>query len=217
MCHRGFVLVAALLAGAVVIPGTAGVAAQQAPRPTEPEAYAAYLERDERAGRLQVDKVIETLALQPGQRVADIGSGSGLFTRPLAHQVGPDGVVYAIDVDEGLLRVVERTTAADGLRNVRIVKASATDPGVPEPVDLIFICDTLHHLPQPQENYLRGLRRYLKPGGRVAVIDFARNWPAGHEALQFTPTDVDLWMAAAGFTRAASYDFITDNFFFIYK
>lgn len=187
------------------------------PRPAEPEEYARFLERDERAGRLRVDQVVSTLKLQPGQKVADLGSGSGLFTRPMAKAVGSTGVVYAIDIEEGLLRVVERSAKADGLTNVKTIEADANDPRVPEPVDLIFICDTLHHLPKPQAEYLKGIRKYLKPGGRVAVIDFQRNWPAGHEPLQFTTDDVEQWMTSAGFTRAESHDFIPDNFFFIYR
>lgn len=212
MSSRLLCCVLALSVGAIVSAQPA-----QPPRPTEPEAYAKYLERDERAGRLRVDQVVATLKLQPGQTVADLGSGSGLFTRPLAKAVGPTGKVYAIDVEDGLLRVVERTAKEQGLVNVTTVKAGATDPGVPEPVDLIFVCDTLHHLPKPQADYLKGLRKYLKPNGRVALIDFRQNWPAGHEALQFTPTDVEAWMTGAGYTRSESFAFIPDNFFFIYR
>lgn len=187
------------------------------PRPAETEEYAKFLERDQRAGRLQVDRVVSTLALQPGQKIADLGSGSGLFTRPLARVVGPAGVVYAIDVDEGLLRVVDRTAKDQGLTNIHIVRAEEKEPKIPEPVDLIFICDTLHHLPKPQADYLKTLRKHLRPGGRVAIIDFAKNWPAGHEALRYEPADAEAWMKDAGFTREASYDFIEDNFFYIYK
>lgn len=187
------------------------------PRPTEPEEYAKFLERDARASRLQVDKVVSTLGLTPGETVADLGSGSGLFTRPIAQAVGPTGVVYAIDVEEGLLRVVDRTAKDLGLGNIRTVRASEREPNIPAPVDLIFICDTLHHLPKPQADYLKGLRKHVRPGGRVAIIDFARNWPAGHEALRYEPSDADQWMKEAGFTRDASYDFIEDNFFYIYR
>lgn len=204
-----------LLVALLAVPALAQTPAP--PRPTEPEDYAKYLERDERAGRLQVERVVATLALQPGQKVADLGSGSGLFTRPIARAVGPTGLVYAIDVEEGLLRVVERTAQEQGLANIRIVRADDRDAHIPEPVDLIFICDTLHHLPKPQENYLKGLRKHVKPGGRVAIIDFAKNWPAGHEPLRYEPADADEWMKAAGFTREASYDFIADNFFYVYR
>jgi arsenite methyltransferase len=187
------------------------------PRPAEPEEYAKFLERDQRATRLQVDRVIATLRLQPGQHVADLGSGSGLFTRPIARAVGPDGVVYAIDVDEGLLRIVDRTSKEQGLTNVQIVRAKEKESAIREPVDLIFICDTLHHLPKPQAEYLKGLRKSVKPGGRVAIIDCARNWPAGHENLRYDPKEADEWMKDAGFTREESYDFIEDNFFYVYR
>jgi arsenite methyltransferase len=209
-----FAILALVLAAAV---STASAQQPAPPRPTEPEEYAKYLERDQRAGRLRVEQVVATLKLQPGQKVADLGSGSGLFTRPIAKAVGPRGMVYAIDVEEGLLRVVDRTAKEQGLTNVKTIKAAEKDPGVPEPVDLIFVCDTLHHLPKPQAEYLEGLRKHLKPGGRIALIDFKQNWPSGHESLQFTTAEVDAWMTSAGFTRAESHDFIPDNFFFIYR
>lgn len=203
-----------LLAAVLVSPALAQTSAGQ--RPTEPEDYAKFLERNERAKRLQVERVVATLNVQAGQTIADLGSGSGLFTRPLARAVGPTGLVYAIDVDEGLLRVVARTAKELGLENIRTVRAGEREPRIPQPVDLIFICDTLHHLPKPQADYLKGLRKHLKPGGRVAIIDFAKNWPAGHEPLRYEPADADAWMKDAGFTRIASYDFIEDNFFYVY-
>ena len=91
------------------------------------------------------------------------------------------------------------------------------DSRIPEPVDLIFICDTMHHLPN-QAEYVKQLGRQLRPGGRVAVIDFAPGkWPNGHETFTITPAQVDAWMTAAGFSRAVSHDFLATNFFLVYR
>ena len=88
---------------ALVIFNGGSVLAQQA----NPEAYAKTLEGPERVARMQVARVVEALGIKPGNRVADIGSGSGLFTRPMARAAGPAGVAYAVDIDAGLLKVVE--------------------------------------------------------------------------------------------------------------
>ena len=108
------------------------------------EDYIKLLETERRVESLQVERVIESLELKPGMRVADLGSGSGLFTRPLAKKVGSAGLIYAVDVDAKLLEHVAKTSGAAGLGNVITVLGEFADPKVPEPVDLITIIDTLH-------------------------------------------------------------------------
>ena len=178
--------------------------------------YVKLLESERRIESLQVDKVVETLKVRPDDRVCDLGSGSGLFTRPLARKANGKGVVYAVDIDSELLKHVERTAQEQKLTNIKPILASETDPKLPEPVDLITIFDTMHHIGNRGE-YLKGLKKYLKPGGRVAVIDFSRDWPAGHEKMVYTVSDLDRWMTAAGFKRVEQHDFLDNNFFVIYK
>jgi len=178
--------------------------------------YVKLLESERRIEGLQVDKVVETLKVRPDDRVCDLGSGSGLFTRPLARKANGKGVVYAVDIDSELLKHVERTAQEQKLTNIKPILASETDPKLPEPVDLITIFDTMHHIGNRGE-YLKGLKKYLKPGGRVAVIDFSRDWPAGHEKMVYTVSDLDGWMTAAGFKRVEQHDFLDNNFFVVYK
>ncbi len=180
------------------------------------EEYVKLLESERRVESLQVDKVVETLKVKPDDRVCDLGAGSGLFTRPLARKANGKGVVYAVDVDAELLKHVERTAEEQRLANVKTILASETDPKLPEPVDLIAIIDTLHHISNRGE-YLKGLKKYLRPGGRVAVIDFSRDWPAGHEKMIYTVSDLDGWMTAAGFKRVEQHDFLDNNFFVVYR
>ena len=199
------------------------VSAQQQQQPSgqsrggrSAEEYIKLLESERRIEGLQVAKVVEALKVRPDDRVCDLGAGSGLFTRPLARKAGGKGVVYAVDIDSELLKHVERTAQEQKLANIKPILASETDPKLPEPVDLITIIDTLHHIGNRGE-YLKGLKKYLRPGGRVAVIDFSRNWPAGHEKMVYTVGDLDGWMTAAGFKRVEQHDFLDNDFFVVYR
>jgi ubiquinone/menaquinone biosynthesis C-methylase UbiE len=181
-----------------------------------PEEYAKFLEGAERVSRMQVPRVVSALQLAPGMRVADLGSGSGLFTRPIAKAVAPGGVAYAVDIDAALLNIVERSAKEAGITNIVTVLAAPDDAKLPEAVDVILICDTLHHI-QNQAAYLKGLRRYLKAGGRVAVIDFSANWPVGHEPLRYSLEQLETWMRGAGFAPVESFDWLENSFFVVYR
>lgn len=181
-----------------------------------PDEYIKLLESERRISELQVAKVVETLKVKPGQRIADIGSGSGLFTRPLAKQAGAKGVVYAVDIDPELLKYVEKTAADQKLTNIKTITGGEADPKLPEKVDLIVIIDTLHHIGN-QPTYLKGLKKYLKPKGRIAIIDFSKTWPAGHEKMVYKVEDLDGWMKDAGFKQIEKYDFLDNDFFVVYR
>jgi ubiquinone/menaquinone biosynthesis C-methylase UbiE len=200
--------------GVVALCLTAIVQAQPQQQRT-PEEYAKFLEGAERVARMQVPRVVEALGVTPGMKVADIGSGSGLFTRPIA-RAAVSGAVYAVDIDQALLTIVARSAKEAGLQNVRTVLAAAGDPNLPERVDLIFVCDTLHHIAN-QGTYLKTLRKYLAPGGRVAVIDFRDKWPEGHEPMRYSTAQFEAWMAEAGFSRIASHDWLENSYFVIYR
>ena len=196
-----------------VLVASAALVAQQ----RDPKQYANTLENPDRIAALHVDQVVAALNLKPGMRVADLGSGSGIFTIPFAKSVGATGKVFAVDVDNGLLAIVSDKAKAAGLSNIQTVLAEAKDARIPDPVDLIFICDTMHHLPD-QAEYVKQFAKQLKPGGRVAVIDFAEGkWPSGHESFTIRPAQVDGWMQAAGFSRDSALTFLPTNFFHIYK
>ncbi len=205
-------VVAALGLGTAVAVGSGDVAAGQQ---RTPEEYARFLEGAERVARMQVSRVVLALELEPGQRVADIGSGSGLFTRPIATRVAP-GIVYAVDIDAALLKIVEQGAKEAGIGNIRTVLATADSPKLPEPVDLLFICDTLHHIGN-QGAYLKALRAFVAPGGRVAIIDFRDKWPEGHEPMRYSIAQFETWMKEAGFSRIASHDWLENSYFVIYR
>ena len=183
----------------------------------DPRQYQRTLENPDRIAALQVDRVVAALEIKPGMRIADLGAGTGIFALPFAKAAGPTGKVYAIDIDSGLLAIVSEKATAAGVTSVQTVVAGDTDPRLPEPVDLLFICDTMHHLPG-QAEYVKQFGKLIRPGGRVAIIDFAEGrWPSGHESFRITPTQVDAWMQAAGFRRSAAHTFLETNFFHVYE
>jgi predicted methyltransferase len=120
-------------------------------------------------------ELVAALALRPGQAVADLGAGTGYFSRYLAAAVGPDGTVFAVEVEAALVAHLRERAEREGAANVVPVLASTDNPRLPEGgVDLIFIADTYHHLDH-RAAYLPRLGRALRPSGRIAVID----WKAG--------------------------------------
>jgi len=186
--------------------------AQIASRPADE--WIPLLESPDRVANLKVPQVVAALRLERGYSVADIGAGSGLFSRALARTIDP-GLLYAVDIDPELLKHIDGTCKAERIRNIRTVPAAPEDPKIPDKVDLIFLCDTLHHIAGP-DKYLTKLPAYLKPGGRVAVIDFRENWPPGHEAMKFTAEQLQSWMAAAGFKKVEDLSIPKNAFFHIY-
>jgi ubiquinone/menaquinone biosynthesis C-methylase UbiE len=198
----------ALFAVAVL---AAAAAAQQ----RDPEEYAKTLEGAERVSRLQVPRVIADLQLKPSERVADIGSGSGLFTRPMARAVAPGGVAYAVDIDQGLLGIVARRAREQHIGNIKTIAGTPDDPRLPERVDLVLICDTLHHIGN-RRAYLAGLKRYLKPSARVAIIDYGTQWPQGHESMKYDLRELREWMSSAGYRQIAQHDYLPNAFYVIW-
>lgn len=116
------------------------------------------------------EAVIAALAIEPGSRVADLGAGGGYFTFRLADAVGSTGRVYAVDVDPAMVDYLKERAAKDGYQNVETVLAATDDPRLPSPVDLLFTCNTYHHL-EDRSTYFARAKRYLTPKGRIAIIE----------------------------------------------
>jgi ubiquinone/menaquinone biosynthesis C-methylase UbiE len=162
----------------------------------------------------QPKTVIQALSIAPGSRVADLGAGGGYFTWRLAEAVGPEGKVYAVDVDETALRLIEQERAQRGVAHVELVRATPTDARLPVAgVDLIFTCNTYHHLPD-RTAYFQSLARALRPGGRIAVIEYKDSgWLAGHS----TPKETVLHeMEAAGYRLIREFDFLPKQHFLVF-
>jgi ubiquinone/menaquinone biosynthesis C-methylase UbiE len=168
----------------------------------------------------QPERVIETLALQPGLRVADLGSGSGYFTLRLASAVAPDGRVYAVDVDPDINALLEKRLLEEGIGNVAVLLATPEDPGLPEAgVDLLFTSNTFHHLPDPA-SYFAQVKPALGPGGRVAIIEYdpgKSGWFTRTFGHATTPDEITAALQAAGYRRVASHDFLEQQCFLVFE
>jgi predicted methyltransferase len=131
----------------------------------------------ESPGRALFDKrfeVVALLELKPGMDVADIGAGSGLFTRLIAERVAPTGTVYGVEIAKGLVDHIAKTATQNGLRNVKAVLGEADSPKLaPGSVDLVFVADSYHHFEHPRE-MLDGIKQALRPGGIFWLIDWER-------------------------------------------
>ena len=172
-------------------------------------------ESDLRLSWLKKDKIIEALKLKPGQKIADIGAGTGLFSWPIARKVAPGGVVFAVDINPILLKEIERKAKEKGINNIRVVTATETDPRIPEKVDLIFCCSIIHYI-DDQIVYFEKLRDYLKPYGRVAIIDISKNHMLSYR-VKYSPAQQENWLRTAGFELVDDYDFMDKFYFSVYR
>ncbi len=138
---------------------------------------AGWLERPEREREERTDLLIEMLGLRPGMAVADIGAGSGYFTRRMSPRVGPGGLIYATDIQPEMLRILEDGLRREGIENVKPVLGRIDDTGLaPESVDLILLVDVYHEFDHPWE-MSRSMHRALRPGGRVALVEYRAGDP----------------------------------------
>ena len=130
------------------------------------------LEGPDRDAWQMPDAVMDALRIADGSHVADIGAGGGWFTVRLARRVGPNGLVYAEDVQRQMLEAIRRRVAREGLRNVRTVRGAAADPRLPPTkLEAVLIVDAYHEIGDPVA-LLRDIAAALKPGGRVGMVDF---------------------------------------------
>jgi ubiquinone/menaquinone biosynthesis C-methylase UbiE len=138
---------------------------------------ASWLERPEREQEENSTRLIENLDLQPGQVVADIGAGTGYYSRRLAAKVGPSGKVLAVDIQPEMLELLRRSSARSGLKNMQTILGAVADPKLPPgSVDLALLVDVYHEFDFPWE-MMRGLVKALKPGGRIAFVEFRAEDP----------------------------------------
>jgi ubiquinone/menaquinone biosynthesis C-methylase UbiE len=182
------------------------------------KAYIAMLEDPGRDAYQKPDEVVRALALAPGAAVADIGAGSGYFAVRLAKAVGDAGRVYAVDVSPDMVVHLNRRLRDAGIPNVQTVLSAPDDPLLRDAsVDLVFICDTWHHIDE-RPRYLALLKRVLRPAGRIAIVDFQKR------PLSFGPPlemkiareDVVKEFQAAGFRLAAEQTFLPHQYFLVF-
>jgi predicted methyltransferase len=160
-------------------------------------------------------EVIQALALKRDARVADIGAGTGYFAARLAHRV-PDGKVYAVDLEPDMVKHLAERAEREHLANLAAIRGTPDQPNLPEPVDLALLVDVYHHI-DDRVRYFDGLRTSLRPGGRVAIIDFRMDAAEGPPpATRIAPARVKAEMAKAGYALAEEHGFLPNQYFLIF-
>jgi SAM-dependent methyltransferase len=137
-----------------------------------------WLERSEREIEEEPDKALDALGPLSGLTVADVGAGSGYFSVRLASRVGPNGRVYANDLQPEMLKMLAARLARENVQNVTLVQGTTEDPKLPSSaIDLVLMVDVYHELSAPQK-MLAAIRAALKPGGRLVLLEYRKEDPA---------------------------------------
>jgi len=179
------------------------------------EKWALLFDSPKRDARQKPAEVIRALALSPNAVVADIGAGTGYFSARLARAI-PRGRVFGVDVEPNMVRYLSERARREGLANLTAVAGGPDDPRLPAAVDVAIMVDVFHHIGD-RARYFRNLARYLKPGGRVAIIDHLRAPGDPPEAMFIAPNRVKEELKRAGYSVAAEHKFLPNQYFLLFK
>ena len=169
---------------------------------------APWLERREREDEENPDLAMRLIRVQRGQTVADLGAGSGYYTRRLAGAVGDTGKVYAVDIQQGMLDLLQAALARERIANVVPVLGGIDDPRLPaDSLDLILMVDVYHEFSQPQA-MLQRMKTALKPGGRLVLLEYRGEDPDVpiRPEHKMTKAQVKLEVEHEGFKQQRVYD-----------
>jgi SAM-dependent methyltransferase len=160
--------------------------------------------------------VIQALALQADTVIADIGAGTGYFAVRLAH-VLPTGRVYAVDTEAAMVKHLAERAKSAGLTNIISLQGGADDPRLPEQADVILFVDVYHHI-EKRERYFAKLAQALKPGGRVAIVDFRMDSPHGPpKSGRVEPERVKAELKSAGYDLVEEHGFLPYQYFLTFR
>jgi len=197
-------------------------AAAQSPHPhaqhrfTGAERWAHVFDDPKRDAWQKPHEVIQALALEPDAVVADIGAGTGYFSVRLANML-PKGRIYGVDVEPDMVKYLAERAKREKRENMIAIAAAPDDPRLPEKADLVLLVDVYHHV-EDRERYFRRLRGSLKPGGRVAIIDFRMDSPEGPpRAARVPPERVVTELQKAGYSLAQQHGFLPNQYFLVFR
>lgn len=180
------------------------------------ESWAKHFESPERDAWQKPDDIIAALKLAPDAKVADIGAATGYFPVRVARVV-PQGHVYGADIESSMVEYLAKRAASEGLANLTAVQASVDDAKIPEPVDVVMMVDTYHHI-EHRPAYFAKLAASLKPGGRLAIVDFRKGSSRGPpDSEKVTPEQVAKELGEAGYVPDESFDFLPEQYFVTFK
>lgn len=196
--------------------GPHGVSHHQMPHRFEDAAQ--WAKRFEDPGRdawQKPDEVIAALKLPADAVVADIGAATGYFPVRLAKAL-PKGKVYGADIEQSMVDYLAQRAKTEGLGNLQAILCAPDDPRLPEPVDLVLVVNTYHHIGE-RPAYFKRLLDKLKPGGRLAIIDFRKGQPMGPpEEHRIDAAQVKSELESAGYALAADHTFLPNQHFLVF-
>lgn len=180
------------------------------------ESWAKHFESPERDAWQKPDDIIAALKLAPDAKVADIGAATGYFPVRVARVV-PQGHVYGADIESSMVEYLAKRAASEGLANLTAVQAAVDDAKIPEPVDVVMMVDTYHHI-EHRPAYFAKLAASLKPGGRLAIVDFRKGSSRGPpDSEKVTHEQVAKELGEAGYVQDESFDFLPEQYFVTFK
>ena len=179
-----------------------------------------WLERPGRDEEQKPDEIVRRMGLKNGDVVADLGAGTGYFTRRLAKAVAPSGRVYAVDIQPEMLARLKENVEEAGVRNVVPVLGESDDPGLPrDSLDWILLVDVYHELQHPKVT-LAKMREALKPAGKVALVEYRlEGLTALHvrEEHRMSKKQVLAEWVPAGYRLVEHYEFLPTQHFFVFE
>jgi arsenite methyltransferase len=184
----------------------------------DPKAYISMLENPQRDAEQKPEEVLMALGIKQGETIADIGAGSGYFAFRFARQVGDSGRVYAVDINSDMILYMNRKIRDLKLRNVSTVLSAPDDPLLVDgSVTRFFICNTWHHV-QNRANYIGLMKKALKPGGQVIVLDYhKKELPVGPPPeMKMAREEVLKEMESSGFKLAQEHTFLAYQYFLVF-
>jgi predicted methyltransferase len=189
----------------------------------DPEDWAERFQMESREAFAARAAILKATGVGPGDEVADVGAGSGLYTALFARAVGPEGWVYAVDIAPKFIEYLAAKLPAAGITNVTPVLCTERSASLPPAsVDVVFVCDTYHHFAHPQET-LASIRSALRPGGRLVIVDFvreegvSREWVLEHVRAGEATVRKEIEAAGFEFVAEPEVEGLEENYLLVFR
>jgi len=180
------------------------------------EKWAKEFDNPDRDAWQKPEEILHALDLKPASKVADIGAGTGYFSVRIARRI-PEGKVFAADVEADMVRYLGERAQREHLANLVPIQASVDAANLPEPVDVILVADTYHHIGNRTQYFAR-LKSALNPGGRLAIVDFKADSPIGPPPQhRIPPEQVTEELGAAGYSLVKAYQILPRQYFLVFQ
>jgi len=227
-CHRRLLITAALPLFVLLTMNPDLVAQEQSVNPGINEAFVdpdvdefkAKFEIESREVYAKREDIVKSLSIQPGMAVADIGAGTGLFTRLFSVETGESGKVFAIDISDTFTDHISKLAADEGLKNIQAIQCEPDSTRLPpSSIDIAFVCDAYHHFEFPSKT-LKSIYRALRPDGKLVLIDFKRvdgvssDWTMNHVRAGQEVFESEI--IVAGFKKSADIDDLLEENYMVF-